>query len=241
MTILRKGITIKTGKTVKLKYILICLLFVLICRICSSGKIVTLLPEMHLVTNSQEKEVSYAPVDLTGNFAPYKQFEIIMPDNLEANVNNAISPIRMNFLDGHGYFDIFIRSQTLNPHYGLSIQLSDNFWTDVERTSGTLKSFGAVAGRGTVRLTWETSLEICNAGFNILRSKTELGRYVKINNTLIPSHAVETKGAVYKLADNKVINGKTYYYKLQDVTFDGRSNLHGPVSISPGLIYGIIK
>jgi hypothetical protein len=47
-----------------------------------------------------------------------------------------------------------------------------------------------------------------------------------------------TQGATYEFADIAVQNGKTYYYKLEDIDLSGKSTMHGPVSAMPRLIFG---
>jgi hypothetical protein len=104
----------------------------------------------------------------------------------------------------------------------------------------SLTSFTAQASNGRVKLEWTTEAEIDNAGFNIYRSETEAGEYVKINSELIPAKGSETKGAKYVFTDNIAKNRKTYFYKLEDVDLNGTSTMHGPKSATPRLILGIL-
>ncbi len=104
----------------------------------------------------------------------------------------------------------------------------------------TLSSFTAKASNGRVKLEWKTEAEIDNAGFNIYRSETEAGEYVKINSELIPAKGSETKGAKYVFTDNIAKNRKTYFYKLEDIDLNGTSTMHGPKSATPRLILGIL-
>ena len=95
-------------------------------------------------------------------------------------------------------------------------------------TSINLESFAASSVEGSsVNLTWVTSLEVNNAGFNILRSSRENGNYEKINDDLIqPSF-----DGNYSYYDDNVQPGQQYYYKLEDVSFSGGSGFHGPVLV----------
>ena len=104
-----------------------------------------------------------------------------------------------------------------------------------------LASFNAISKAGKVILRWATDSEVDNAGFNILRSESESGEYTKINDALISAEGSSTDGASYSFADNDVQNRKTYYYKLEDIDLNGNSTMHGPVSATPRLIYGIGK
>ncbi|MCX5902717.1 MAG: DUF1566 domain-containing protein, partial [Proteobacteria bacterium] len=105
----------------------------------------------------------------------------------------------------------------------------------------TLSSFTSVAKAGQVILTWVTESEIDNAGFNIYRATSENGEYIKTNDSLITAKGSPTQGAAYEFVDKDVQNRKTYWYKLEDIDLTGKSTMHGPVSATPRLIYGMGK
>ena len=105
----------------------------------------------------------------------------------------------------------------------------------------TLASFTATPKAGQFILTWSTASEIDNAGFNIYRAESEDGEYIEINDSLIPVKGSSTQGANYEFIDNDVKNRKTYFYKLEDIDLNGKSTMHGPVSATPRLIYGLVK
>jgi hypothetical protein len=104
-----------------------------------------------------------------------------------------------------------------------------------------LSSFSATPKFGKVIVQWSTESETDNADFNIYRSESETGNYTKINPALIPAQGSSTQGASYEFTDNNVQNRKTYWYKLEDIDFSGVATMHGPVSATPRLIYGIGK
>lgn len=104
-----------------------------------------------------------------------------------------------------------------------------------------LSSFYASSKSSKIILFWSTESETDNAGFNIYRSESEKGQYTKINAPLIPAKGSTTQGASYEFADTNVQNRKTYYYKLEDIDLNGQSTMHGPVSATPRLIYGLWK
>ena len=95
-------------------------------------------------------------------------------------------------------------------------------------TAIILSSFTANVKGNKVVLKWETGTEINNIGFNIYRSETEDGGYVKINGNIIPAKGSSTHGAVYKFKDTTVDPGKTYFYKLEDIDSVTGSTQHGP-------------
>ena len=104
-----------------------------------------------------------------------------------------------------------------------------------------LSSFTAIPAAGKVIVKWSTESETDNAGFNIYRSKSENGEYIKINDSLIPAQGASTQGASYEFTDSNVKNRKTYWYKLEDIDLNGTATMHGPVSATPRLIFGIGK
>ena len=102
-------------------------------------------------------------------------------------------------------------------------------------TSVDLISFTAVASAdGSVTLSWETGMEIDNAGFDLYRTSTEGGPYVKITDALIPSQGTEVFGASYSFIDRP--GDGSFYYILADVNIAGQSTLHGPVQVEVGMV-----
>ncbi len=101
-----------------------------------------------------------------------------------------------------------------------------------------LSSFNVLPKSGKVILTWQTVSEIDNAGFNLYRAEAD-GEYEKINNALIPAKGSPAEGAAYTFEDDGVKNRKKYSYKLEDVDLQGAVTIHGPLSTTPRLIYGL--
>ena len=106
-----------------------------------------------------------------------------------------------------------------------------------EPTVIELSSFTATPFRLTVIVEWSTESEIDNAGFNLYRSASEVGEYIKINASLIPAQSSPTQGASYEYIDKGVKNRRTYYYKLEDIDLNGTSTFHGPIAATPRLFY----
>ncbi|NUO10061.1 MAG: IgGFc-binding protein [Candidatus Brocadia sp.] len=92
-------------------------------------------------------------------------------------------------------------------------------------TAVSLVSFTATNVNGEVHIEWVTATEIDNAGFNIYRAKLENGTYTKINGTLISANGNATSGASYSYVDTP--GRGTFYYKLEDVDYNGVSTMHG--------------
>jgi hypothetical protein len=86
------------------------------------------------------------------------------------------------------------------------------------------------AGSGII-LAWTTESEVNNAGFYVWRSESENGFYQKISTVLISGQRNSSSKTDYRFSDPDAKAGKTYWYKIEAVSTDGRSEFHGPVSV----------
>ena len=77
-----------------------------------------------------------------------------------------------------------------------------------------------------IEIEWETETEINTAGFNIYRSDSAEGEFVRINPQIIPSQSDAVSGATYLYTDKNVERGKTYYYQLEDIEYDNSTQQH---------------
>ncbi len=96
-----------------------------------------------------------------------------------------------------------------------------------------LSSFTALPGDGQIVLRWITESEIDNLGFNVYRSLEEDGEYMRINGDLIQGAGSSAARNAYSFTDVRLTNGRTYCYKLEDVSSDGKHTLHGPILVIP--------
>ena len=76
---------------------------------------------------------------------------------------------------------------------------------------------------GSVTITWITSSELNNAGFNILRSQQKNGEFKVINvKGIIPGHGTTSERNVYTFTDTTAQPNVVYYYQIEDVSFNGQ-------------------
>ena len=102
----------------------------------------------------------------------------------------------------------------------------------------TLSYFNAVFnGFDSVTLQWETQTETNNLGFYILRSVEPDAAQANIVSELIPA-ANSSQGASYYFEDKSLYDDGLYYYWLQDVSFAGAVELHGPAMAQVSLNAG---
>ena len=96
-----------------------------------------------------------------------------------------------------------------------------------------LSSFIATASVDGVTIHWRTESEVDNLGFHLYRALQENGPYERITSELIPGAGSTTTEQTYSFTDRNVITGITYWYKLEDVAFDGMRTMHGPIAVTP--------
>lgn len=98
--------------------------------------------------------------------------------------------------------------------------------------SVNLSSFNALVENNIIYISWTTESELNHCGYNLYRSENESGSFSKINSQLIINeNKSETTSKYYEYHDYPNISG-TYYYKLEDISLDGKSTFHGPISVT---------
>jgi hypothetical protein len=141
---------------------------------------------------------------------------------------------------------------TPNPHWTMETRINQNNsapmrWvatTGVDEYSPfgladsgilavTLADFNAAQVHDHILVTWETTSELNNRGFNLYRGTSDAGPDVQLNGALIPSQSQgNPSGFIYTWEDRRdLAPGMTYYYWLDDVDIDGTVTRHGPVSV----------
>lgn len=155
--------------------------------------------------------------------------------DLTGNVYVAGATYSQNFPTTEGTYD---RSFNGGGYDAFISKLDSNLASGTP-TLINLSSFFCTSSNRYIIIDWTTESEIDNAGFNLYRSESEDGEYVKINPSLIPTKGSSTQGASYQFVDDNVKNRNTYYYKLEDIDLSGNSTFHGPVNATPRMIYEI--
>jgi len=100
-------------------------------------------------------------------------------------------------------------------------------------TAVTLASFEAHAGDGAVALAWTTASELDNAGFHLYRGLSASGPWQRLDVAMIPGLGSSPTGRAYSWTDRGLVNGVSYFYRLDDVDTTGHATAHGPVSATP--------
>jgi|GEM_PF-4964437 len=91
-----------------------------------------------------------------------------------------------------------------------------------------LASLSAVPTDEGVTITWYVESETNHLGYNVYKSDTRDGEYHKINRELVSSELTGTSlEKTYSFHDSQAQPGS--YYKVEDISKDGHSSMHGPV------------
>jgi hypothetical protein len=92
----------------------------------------------------------------------------------------------------------------------------------------------AAQADNTIRVEWETGSEINTVGFRLYRNETGAGgAWDGAIHTATAGNS--PTGQTYAYIDAAVQAGVTYYYQLEDISVEGASTFHGPVSAGIGL------
>ena len=91
-----------------------------------------------------------------------------------------------------------------------------------------ITNFTASSADSRIILTWSTTSELNQVGFDLYRATSETGTYYKVNPTAIPSNSNEGSGASYSYTD--IPGGSTFYYTLQSANGYGAITKQGPVN-----------
>ena len=88
-----------------------------------------------------------------------------------------------------------------------------------------LDGFNAIPGNSKVTLCWTTESETENLGFNLYRG-VDRKSFIVISDQLIQGHGSTSEKHEYSYVDKDVVNGVTYYYKIEDVDYSGTAKMH---------------
>jgi len=81
---------------------------------------------------------------------------------------------------------------------------------------------------------WSTATELDTAGFNLYRSSSADGPFVQVNEQLVPSSPDPLTGGDYAFTDTGVDPGRTYFYELEEVEYNGATQRFPPIQVTAG-------
>lgn len=104
-------------------------------------------------------------------------------------------------------------------------------WQD---TGTVLANFEAVwQNSSTILVVWETEKEDNAIAFFLYRAESESGPWDDYYD-FEPAAGDEATGAQYSFTDDEVTEGVTYWYRLEELDYDGASTFYGPIRASQG-------
>ncbi|KAA3613280.1 MAG: T9SS C-terminal target domain-containing protein [Calditrichaeota bacterium] len=107
-----------------------------------------------------------------------------------------------------------------------------------------LSSFSANRVNGSNVISWVVQSELENAGFNILRAvnnehqSPEMDSFVKVNEDLILGRGNASTKKTYSFTDNFDPKNQKVWYIIQDVSYAGKVENHGPVLLAQDVLPG---
>ena len=127
-----------------------------------------------------------------------------------------------NGLSAEGWRRFSVKGQSLS-FYGIRGDLSSPGYRLGGPLPVALSSFRPVRMQtGEVRIKWRTESELDNAGFNILRSERRDGEFKVINvKGIILGQGTSSEMQTYTYTDTTAKPNVIYYYRIEDVSFDG--------------------
>ncbi len=114
--------------------------------------------------------------------------------------------------------------------YSLIISGANTIAVAVEITGMSVRWTG-----NAVSLCWTTASESDNLGFHIYRSDSANGTYELVSDHLLPGAGNSSSQKNYSYLDAEVQAGRTYYYKIADVNYQGTERLHSAMAINTSL------
>jgi len=125
----------------------------------------------------------------------------------------------------------------------LPVDLEDDPHGDI-KLPVVLSALGAIWHPNGAKIFWEAESQQGNLGWNIYRSETKDGKFVKINGELIKGAGTTSNPMKYSFIDKDAEKGKIYYYYLEDISFNGekhRTDLIRSIPVNKVTSWGDIK
>ncbi|MDX2129237.1 MAG: T9SS type A sorting domain-containing protein [Chloroherpetonaceae bacterium] len=154
----------------------------------------------------------------TSPFSPWTQLALASPPNtLPGNLPTDISSVAF--------------SQTLTlaaPTNVWGVVLSSDIGDNPLPVE--LSEFKAISTFEGAKLTWRTASETENAGFLIYRDGVQIASFSEYPG--LKGRGTTSNATNYSFIDSTVQFGKTYTYKLRDVSFSGAVRSHEPLTLT---------
>ena len=125
-----------------------------------------------------------------------------------------------------------LSSQTALAPWGLAIDGEVEDYQVPIFVPVELVLFTASVKNSVVELNWTTQSETENIGFYLFRAESENGPFIRLFDQIIPGAGNSTTAHDYHFIDRDTKAGKSYYYRLADVSLHGAIHVHQTVAIT---------
>ena len=111
--------------------------------------------------------------------------------------------------------------RTVVTYYGHPRDRGNPGWKKGGPLPVQLSSFKAERTEQGAVLKWTTESELENAGFNVLRSEKKTGVFKPVNPRILQGAGTTSERSSYAYVDTTAKEGVAYYYRLEEVSFEG--------------------
>jgi hypothetical protein len=118
---------------------------------------------------------------------------------------------------------------TGNAHLSLPVEMS---------------MFSAIGYPNGIEVVWEAESQRENLGWNVYRSESIDGQFEKVNTKVIEGDGTTSVAKTYKFVDSDAQKGKSYFYYLESIAFDGETEKSDIVEVkfvNTSISWGAIK
>lgn len=118
-------------------------------------------------------------------------------------------------------------------NYSAVDQVITCVFTNTISTAAGVNGFRAVTDGGAVGVEWRTAWERGTIGFDVFRRDEKTGRYVAVNDRLVPGALVSQRGSHYRVVDRSAKPGQALTYVLREKEATGDGRFYGPYTVMP--------
>ncbi len=159
--------------------------------------------------------------------------------NIVEHTGTPVAKIRFFIKNPSGSSKITFDSTVQGTYQDTPYPSPNNVLVDYDNTGGDVSlpvqmtGFTAMDSKEKgVILHWKTESEADCAGFHVWRSGTEAGPYDRITTSLIQAHGNSSTATDYTFIDKNVHDGILYWYKIEEISIEGKSKFFGPISVT---------
>ena len=161
---------------------------------------------------------------LTNDIPKWNLPKLTIGNNIRVSMMRRYAPKEISPLDGTSA-DNWVPSSDVNlsvfTYWGNANDIGNPGHRGRVPLPVELSHFNVELSDAGVQIQWTTESELDNAGFNIYRSTTKNGHFVRVNPKLIKGAGSTGEQNDYSWIDETAKPGVEYYYRIEDISFSG--------------------